>query len=89
MVPLLRLDHEALCVLRNYFRRNPQERVHEARVHGLDPLADPDLYMTLELEEEPEFHANVALWAQRNRGVVTAPMIHQWIAEEGTEEGLV
>lgn len=80
----MRLDRVAFDLLFRFFVQRPDIYLYEAHDHGVDPLQFPDLYMESELME-PE-HLQVLGFVEHNRGVITGPMIEQWIREEVAEQ---
>ena len=76
-----RLDKPAYKTLVNFMLANPKIRAYEAHEHGVDAIEFPDIYFFAELSEEAE-HERVLHDVLHNRGVVSKPMVDDWIAEE-------
>lgn len=82
------LNGSAAALVTTYFRTHPDVLAHETeearkRRPHLEVLQDLNDYFRIELEE-PE-HADVKRMADRNNGLITAPIVLRWLQEIETE----
>jgi hypothetical protein len=81
---IIRLDKPALDLLTEYFNHFPEMYHEEYEEHQIDPIRHPDQYFASELLEP--IHSEILNNVIENRGVLTRPLLSEWIRQEQEEE---
>jgi hypothetical protein len=71
------LDSSAYDMLKEFFENNEQIYKSEIYIHGIDPLDEYNKYFKQELEEP--IYEEIVSAVVDNLGVMSAPIVQQWI----------